>query len=364
MKNKANRRSSLKSKKSKQLRIVQTSRHFGVVHRSQTGHVLPKRTTSYALLAMIVLCVGVLMLGWTRVVTAAEANYQVYASVPGPAPSVAATIDSPQGGSHYASTPITVSGSCPVNTYISLLRNNFDSGVALCSATGQYSITTDLFSGINQLIARVYSFTGRAGPDSNMVAIDYVPQATSGYAANTSTLPYSPVSPSTSAGIPEPLLLKSKFAFLGYYIDQPVSWQVRIEGGTPPYAVDAQWGDDSHQLYSLSSAGDLSLSHSYQKTGGYHGSYTVVISSTDAAGHQTMLQLLAIVSNPPGTLAPGRTNPVASGGIIENGSELGRIIGYAWSGYGVVILMLISFWLGERREFDHLKPRLKRIKHA
>jgi hypothetical protein len=368
----------------KKLRAIQTSRHLHVVRAEHTGHVLPRRHTSYAALTMVVLVIGALMASWTSFVTADQSQYTVSASVPGPPPSAAATIDLPGDGTQFTDTPITVTGSCPQNTYVSLLRNGFDSGVALCSALGTYQISTDLFSGTDQLIARDYSFTDEAGPDSNMITVYYTPKvvtppdntssgsssssstSTSSTKKTPSTLIYSPTN-ANAAAIPEPLLLKPNFTFLGYYVGQPASWEVSIAGGSAPYAVEAEWGDGSHSLYSVTSPGALSLMHAYAKVGGYHGSYVVSVTATDAAGAQTSLQLLAIISNPPkgvNALTSGGNQSGSGGFSLFGTANLGRLIDYAWSSYGIVLLMLLSFWLGERREFNFLKTRPKRTHHA
>jgi hypothetical protein len=364
----------------KQLLAVQTSRHLRVASRRHTGHVLPRRTTSYPTLAMIVLCVGVFLISWTRTVTANQGSYTVNASVPGPPPSVPATIDAPDDGSQFTSAPITLSGTCPLNTYVGLTRNSFSSGVALCDASGNYQLTTDLFKGTNQLIVYDYSFTDAQGPASNMVTVYYTPPTppnpppnsggTTGSAsgsgktskASKSTL-YNPLSPA-AANLPEPLLLKSNFTFMGYYVGQPAAWQLEVEGGTAPYAVDAEWGDGHQQLYSQPQAGTISLQHVYAKTGGYHGSYVVKITATDAAGNQTFLQLMAIVSPKPKTLPATGGTTTGNGVNLLGGINFGHVVGLAWSGYGVVLLMLISFWLGERRELRYVYLHAKRPRHA
>lgn len=365
----------------RQLRAIQTSRHLHVAAHRHTGHVLPRHTTSYPTLLMIVLCVGVLLFHWTQVVSAANQSYTVHASVPGPPPSTAATIDSPADGSQFTSTPITVSGTCPDGTYEGLTRNGFSSGVALCDATGHYQITTDLFPGVNQLITYDYSFTDAQGPASNMISVTYTPPppppvstgnggsssggSTSG-AAGSSKTPYNPSSPS-AYGIPEPLVLKSHFTFLGFYVGQPATWQINIEGGTGPYAIDAEWGDGKQQLYSQADAGTVALQHTYDRTGGYHGSYVVKITATDAQGDQTFLQLLAIISPQPKSVAATTGQPSNWGGLghFFSSFNFSHALGYAWSAYGMVLLMLISFWLGERREvLLYGRLRHKRPRHA
>lgn len=333
----------------KQLQAIQTSRHLHVAHHRHTGHVLPKRSTSWAVLVMIMLCVGVLMLSWTHAVTADSGSYVVHASVPGPPPTDAATIDTPLNGAAYTSVPIKLTGSCPVGTYVEILRNGFSSGIALCSAGGSYEIQIDLFAGVNQLVARDYSFTDQAGPDSGITTITYNPPGKPPVVngGGTTNVPYTP---GVTGGVPVPLLLKANYTFVGYYVGQPAHYQLRIEGGTAPYAIQVDWGDGKTQLYSIKEPSALSIQHTYSRTGAYHGSYPVKIHATDSEQNQTYLQLLAIISNRPKTVASGTTS--GSGGGFQFGqfTSIGHVIAYVWSTYGLIVLMLISFWLGERRE--------------
>jgi hypothetical protein len=58
----------------------------------------------------------------------------------------------------------------------------------------------------------------------------------------------------------------------------------------------------------------------------------------------------------------GRTSQ--SGGSGFSSGVLHFLGRYIWPSYGLVLLMLLSFWLGERREHQILKPRLRRPRHA
>ena len=89
----------------KKLRAVQTSRHFRIAHSRHTGHITPHRTTSYPVLAMILLIVGVLMYGWSGMVNAVQygpesGHYVVRTSVKGTAPTTTPTIIKPNNGSN------------------------------------------------------------------------------------------------------------------------------------------------------------------------------------------------------------------------------------------------------------------------
>lgn len=366
----------------KQLTAVQASRHLRMVHRQHSGHLVHRRHTSYPVLAMIVLCVGVLIFSWTRFVSAdtfvypgpIQSDYDVHVRVPGPPPTEPATIDSPLDGDVFTDLPITVKGTCPLNTYVSLMRNNVFSGAGICDADGKYSITTGLFKGVNQLIAQVYSPTDVPGPPSNTVMVTYNPPlpppvvtpgqpVPTGDSSSKKPSGSRPKASPVDNGPGTPLILKTDFKYQGVFVGAPTDWQLDVEGGTGPYAISVAWGDGTTSVISRSHAGAFALQHKYKKAGKYKGSYTAVFTVSDADGTQSYLQLITIVNNPPA--GAGATNPSGGQGIVLNGSPayLEKLVGYIWPGYGMVILMLTSFWLGERRELRHLQPYLSKNRH-
>jgi len=359
----------------KQLRAIQTSRHLHVVHKAHTGHITPHRTTSYPVLAMLLLLIGVFLVSWTRWVGATtvtqSGSYTVNVSVPGPPPSQAATIDQPKDGAVFTSQPITVSGTCPVNTYEKLYRNGAFSGVAQCDLSGHYSLITGLFPSNNQLKVRDFSQTDVPGPWSNTVNVTYnppqpvTPPSTGGNEGNPST---------TNTGGPtvygEPLIFKTNFVYEGHYVNSPTTWELDIEGGNAPYAISVDWGDGQHSLISRSKAGTFNFSHTYKKPGpGYQGSYVTKFSASDEAGQQTFLQLMAIVNNPPGAAIASGNAGHSSNNTFQSGagnvySSFLTLMKYIWPSYFLAVLLLVSFWLGERREYERLKPRLRKARHA
>lgn len=361
----------------KTLRVIQTSQHLHTVHRRHTGHVTPHRTTSYPVLAMLLLITGVFLVGWTRFVSAntvdLSGDYTVTVSVPGPPPSQPATIDSPSDGATFTQVPITVSGSCPINTYETLYRNGAFSGVALCDPVGHYQLQTSLFPGANQLQVRDFSQTDVPGPLSNLVTVHYNPPQpvappSTGSGSNPST-----TNSSGPAVYGEPLILKTKFTYEGHYTGSNTNWQLDIEGGTAPYAVSVDWGDGQHTLISRKAAGSFTVGHVYKHPGtGYRGSYVTKFSASDSQDEQTFLQLMAIVNNPPGAAVASGTSGHQTSGPLGSGetvrSYVLTLMKYIWPTYLIAVLLLVSFWLGEQREYQRLKsrlrPRLKRARHA
>src|SRR4051812_9527377 len=126
----------------------------------------------------LLLSSGVLLAGWT-LKTAAE-DLTVRAEVHAPPPTGPATITSPADGSHFSSVPIQVTGTCPSDgsgAYVKLYRDNVFSGSTLCQGDNTFHLTSDLFPGKNNLIARIFNITDDPGPDSVAITVYYdVPQ--------------------------------------------------------------------------------------------------------------------------------------------------------------------------------------------
>jgi hypothetical protein len=232
------------------------------------------------------------------------------------------------------------------------------SGVALCSPTGTYSIQTDLFSGLNQIQVRDFSLTDVPGPVSNIINVTYEPPAQPSTPQTSNSSATGAISKAGTA----PLILKTNFVFQGYFRGESAPLDLSVEGGTPPYAIDVSWGDGQRSLASRAVAGEFTLEHKYQKAGGYKGSYPVIVTASDATGRQTYLQLLSIINDPPAAAAGSTTTPPTISLLTGTPDWLRHVVRYIWPGYGILLLMLTSFWLGERRELHALRPGLRRTR--
>ena len=300
--------------------------------------------TSYPLVLLLLLLVGLLLFNWTSFATGLD--YTVKAKVPAPALTEPAIILTPTDGASFSSTPIVVNGRCPVDSYVKLTRNGLFSGVALCQPDGTFHIQTDLFVGTNELSAQDYNITDDPGPSSPSVNVQYSPPATSKPAPK-------PTSPEAA---PAPFVISSEFLFKGYHVGQSIIWQFSLTGGSAPYAVHIDWGDGTGDTLSRTSAGEFGVSHIYVKATTRQNSYVVKAEASDGAGNKAFVQLLAIV-NPDAAAA---TAPGSGGGNLGNTSSISNFLKVVWPTYGVSLLLLSSFWLGERREFQLLHPVHKR----
>lgn len=294
--------------------------------------------------AFVMLCIGVLLAMWTFKTDAVE--YTMRAKVPAPPLSEPAVILSPSDGSRFSSAPITVSGYCPSDSYVSLFRNNVYSGSAPC-VDNKFELQTDLFEGGNELLAKVFNLTDDEGPAGSAVTVYYEP-------------PAPPAGPEGGGHTPaeniQPLVIKSDFKLIGYHVGQEVRFRVEVFGGQPPYALSVDWGDGSSSLISHKDEGRLSLSHIYKKPGSPNGNFIIRISAADTQNRKAFLQVFVLV-NAKDVPMPAVTtvSPKPPASYLS-----GSLLKFLWPAYAVVLLMALSFWLGEREELLELRRQAAR----
>src|SRR5262249_14850752 len=142
-----------------------------------------------------------------------------------------------------------------------------------------------------------------------------------------------------------PLLLTASFKYRVFQTGEGLAWPVAIKGGTPPYTVTVDRGDKTSSQLSLPDARTFYLDYAYNLA----GDYVIHVNARDKVGDTTTLQLVAIVKGSP---VPG----ASSTGAITSGQSSGSFnwLIVAWPAYVTVVLMAISFWLGERQELVKL----------
>lgn len=305
-------------------------------HHAYTGRLTHHRDTSYALLVFLMLGVGVLLASVTAAARSAgtdcgvpstascSGTYKVTAVVPGPRPSKPAIITSPTSGQTFATNPVTVTGTCPEKSLVKIFTNGVMVGSILCGQNGRFTIPVDLVIGANSLTALPYNALDEEGPSSPAVNV---------------TLTQPPGGP----GFSTELILQSENYYRGTQPGVKITWPITIVGGQAPYAVSVDWGDGTSDLITRLAPGSFTVEHTYQKQGtGYLGSYPLIIRSTDAAGHTAYLQLTTIVNS-----AGAGATATGSG---KNDQSFFTRYWFIWPFWIVLLLMIISFWLGERRE--------------
>jgi hypothetical protein len=286
---------------------------------------------AYPLFIFLLLCAGVFLIAWT--LRAGADDILVSAKVSAQSVTAPANIISPVGGSHFSSIPISVSGTCPANAgYVEIFDNNVMRGIAICKTDSSFALLVDLFPGANSLTAHSFNFTDSEGPVSSPVNVIYdAPKP----------------GPNTN-----PLSLKTAFLYKGYHSGDQVEWPISLSGGSAPYAVSVDWGDGTSDLISRSQAGEFKIDHVYDSSGGNKDSYTIQVKATDTDGGAAFLQFFVIVT--PKSIAAAGNIFSKSPPTIDGGWNW---LWIAWPLYLVIILMALSYMLGEKEELIVLRKR-------
>lgn len=316
-----------------------------LIHHSHSGKLRSHEHTSYLPLAILLLVVG-LVLGTYTSYAATPYNgpeggsVGLSGTVPGKPPTTAPTIDTPKSGARTSVSPITVTGTCPKDTLVELFKSNIFAGSVPCDSSGKYTIDIDLLIGENVLMARVYDDLNQPSPDSNkpIVFYDALP-AQSG-----------PLTSLDFGGAQ--LLLNTDAVFRGIFPNQEMSIPIDILGGTPPYAINIQWGDSSNKMVPRANNQSFSVGHIYKNP----GTYQVTIQGTDANGRVAFLTVAAIVNGQASTAGATDGEPSIPASTMAQLLTL-------WPLYTSMVAIAISFWLGERRE-KHILLKSGPVYHA
>jgi hypothetical protein len=342
-------------KRPKRLKLTPTVKHKRIVKHRRPIH---KRVLLHPVSILLLMCVGVLLIGSTLQGQAAS-NTTVSATVEAPELTVPAVITQPTDGTVFNAKPITVSGSCPDNSYVELSRNGQFSGVALCN-NNVFRIQSDLFDGDNQLLAQDYNTTDEAGPLGSPINVTYNAPASlstpsSSSAAGTSSTNQTSAGSSATA----PPVMTSQFQYQATEAGQVFTTTINIDGGTPPYYVTVNWGDGTSTDYTFNSDPTFEISHTYLAA----GNFVIIAKAVDAKGVKTTVQLVAIIHAP----LNAKTKTPATGGTTGPTSPPAAISSFfrsvkhylwvAWPSYLIVVALAFSFWLGEHEELRLLRRR-------
>jgi hypothetical protein len=231
----------------------------------------------------------------------------------------------PRSGQSFSNLPITISGLCPNNTLVEIYKNNVFAGATDCH-NGSYSLQVDLFDGRNDLIARVYDNLDQAGPDSNIVTVNY------------------------ASAVPIPgqrITLTTQFAKRGADPGSILTWPITLSGGNGPYAISVDWGDKSNpDLISQGAPGNITLQHTYSNS----GVYKVTIKATDANGNSAFLQLVGIANGP----------IKQAGGAAGSSTFTVQTKILLWPLIVLFALMIGAYWIGKRHQLEAIQNRLRK----
>jgi len=250
-------------------------------------------------------------------------------TISSPPPTRGATISNPVSGRSFTTLPVTVNGTCPQGVMVKLFSNNIFVGSVKCD-NGSYSLQIDLFSGQNELIARVYDDLDQAGPDSNTVVVNFTDASIGAFDSRVS--------------------LTSPYAKKGANPGDTLSWPIIISGGSGPYALSVDWGDGKAvTLKSIPFSGTVDVDHVYDSA----GIYRVVVKVSDSKGSTAYLQLIGV-----GNGAVGATSTKTK----DNGAAATTVTQTKYSiipSLVAIPLILSSFWLGRKYELQSLRKRIE-----
>lgn len=305
-------------------------------HHHHSGKLRPHEHTSYVPLGFLLVIVGFALTSFSTSVQSAtpydgpeSGSIGIAGIMPGKPPTTAAVIKSPTTGQRFATSPITFSGTCPENTLVEIFKNDIFAGSTVCTDKGTFSLEVDLLIGQNSVVARVYDALNQAGPDSNIVIVYY------------DALPNPADSLNSFNFGGNQLLLNTDAVFRGIFPEQTMTVPLDILGGTPPYAVNIEWGDATNKVVPRNDNATFNVTHEYKKP----GVYQVVFQATDAGGRVAFLTVAAIVNGQPDPVAA--TAPVATPGQLL----------LLWPIFVGAVAVTVSFWLGEQREKRVLEKR-------
>lgn len=333
---------------------------FGLTHHSHTGRRLHKSHTSYPLLAVLLLMIGVLLASVTLQVRAADITVTAVAN--GPAPVQPAVILSPEHDDRFTDPSIPVTGTCQAGYYIKLFRNEIFSGATLCTDGGTFSITTDLFEGRNDLQARTFNIADDEGPSSAIVTVWYDPPLPPD--PGVPTVPGQPsVPPAARPPGQAPFYLSTEYFFKAAYSGQRITWEFEIFGGQGPFTAYAVWGDGFSDTVQNIEGNKFTIEHSYNTLKEKRGYFSVTVRVHDAYGRRASLQLIAIM-NDRNVIGGALVRPGDGGLAAASARALSNVLKFVWSAYGIIILMGICFWLGERRGYSVRDALYRRRRRA
>lgn len=258
-------------------------------------------------------------------------------TISSPPPTTGATITLPTNGQSFTEVPIPVRGLCPAGLLVKLFKNNVFAGSVQCDG-GTFEMSIDLFTGTNELVARVYDDLDQPGPDSSIVTVNFI---------------------DGRQGSGSRVSVTSNFAKRGANPGSTLTWPIIISGGSGPYAISVDWGDGkSPDLLSQSFPGNFDLSHIYDNA----GVYNIVIKVSDSNGAASFLQVVGIANGPLSqTNADGTPIGSEDSGVAFIASGKTTIVW--WPATITVPFIISTFWLGKRYMLRVMKKRIERGEH-
>jgi hypothetical protein len=289
-------------------------------------------------LALIIVIAGVFIVGLSAFNQAtADQLLTVYARNPAPIPTDSAIITDPHDGDNVSKSSLPVSGTCPDMTpkgIVVLLDNGQDAGSAPCQDDNTFSLGTLLTPGPHTLIARIYTITEDAGPDSPPVTVTYAAPApvTSSAAAAANAEPAH--GPPLTVTVDDPFIIFSP--------ERDAAWTGTITGGELPYRVHIDWGDGTTSDYTIARSGRQQFTHHYTSM----HAHQIMLRVTDAGGRSIVREYAAVTSYIPPTI--GNSTPTIPKLPFQGSLPLGL-----YGAYLFVIGLFGAIWIWLHSTFTY-----------
>lgn len=147
------------------------------------------------------------------------------------------------------------------------------------------------------------------------------------------------------------LTMTSDYKYQAYRQGQSASWKLALAGGRAPYQVVVDWGDGSTSRLARQDQAEFTISHTYQSPEVSDEQYAVVVTAKDASGTTTVLQLSAAIKST--ALAASGQRSLWLGFV----ASVQQWLWVVWPVYIAVVLMALSFWIGEREAYQRFMAR-------
>lgn len=350
---------------------------------------------------MVLVLAGVFIFGLSAMAHAAadSIDLTVTARIPAPIPTDPAVITNPLDGFVSNQSNLTVDGTCPVitpNVVVAIIDNGTMAGSAPCDDAHEFSVSITLDPGTNALIARVYTITYDPGHDSDTVTVTYNTSSggsitppgnggtptgsgsasgsgssgtgsrsessgggsgnNSGGTGSNSMTYTSPGTPGNGSGGSATLGITINTPFVVFGPDLPAKWQGSIFGGTLPYRVKVDWGDEGVSNYTVTKSGSLTFSHKYADM----ESHIITIYVTDSDGQSLTRQYAAVTPYVRPVVGGGNTLTPGSGTAI-GGFPGGYSLVGLYGAYLVTIAAFGALWVRGHHQFAYARNPARRI---
>ena len=146
-----------------------------------------------------------------------------------------------------------------------------------------------------------------------------------------------------------PILIQSEYSYQAHHTGQTFTFSMGVGGGTAPFDVVVDWGDKQQTKLTRNDQNSFLVTHTYNES----ADYPIIVTMTDANGTSSSLQLLAVVRD---TLTPAAVTKPDSGPAALLG-DMKRFLWVIWPVYIAVMLMVVSYWIGEQEAYNRLWSR-------